>query len=158
MAFLDSDGPLDKVGIIITLAFAANWYLAFFWGVAAARDFLPNWYNLFGLVDAGGDDVSFGSGHGVIGGATWVLPVFGLYLPAVLGTENSVGRHHRQFFGFWGWTSWTLFHFKFAFLNSDNDPFGGTPANYFWLANNLFFTWVHFKWVGSDLKHKFKLD
>ena len=154
MSLLDSNGPFDKYATFLALTFTTVWCLAHGLEVGAAQDFLQTYYAVLGLCDTGGD-VSFSQGHVATGSCAFALPVFGLYLPVVLGTEASVSRHSRHTYGFWVWLGWTLYNAKYLVVGKDS--FGGSPANYFWLLNNSFITYLHYRWVGNDLLGKFKL-
>jgi len=154
---LASDGPLDKLSAGIAIAFTATWYFAHGVGLPVAEDALRQiWYTVFGLLDAGGPVVfSSSNKHTAAVGAAYAFPVFGMCLPVFLGTENSVGRHYRQYYTFWAWLGWTLYHLDFLVRNQE--AYARSPSNWFWFCNNAFMVYVHYLWVGGDIRHKLKL-
>ena len=150
---LDNDGPLDKVFGLVAFVFTTAWFLAFGLGVSVGEDVVRNFYTLGGVVDTGGD-VAFDHVHSAVASAAFALPVIGMLLPGLLGTETRESRQARQTLGFWVWLGWTIYHVKFLM---SNDPYGGTTSNYIWLVNNGASAYLHYRWVGRDVRAKLKL-
>ena len=155
MAFLDSSGPLDKIGAIGALGVTTLWILGVVLSIPPAQNLVQAVYTIFGTFDAGGK-ISFEKGHATVISGAYALPLYGIYLPMILGTENAVGRHHRHVYAFWLWLGWLLYNVKF--LVEGLDSYGRSPANYFWIAHHCFYVYLHYRWVGNDIRAKLKLS
>ena len=155
MALLDNTGPFDKVSVACALGFTTAWLFGVVLCFEGAEDFLRLFYTVFGLFDAGGS-LTFDKGHVAVASGAYLLPVYGMCLPMAFGTEGTVHRHSRQVFAFWVWMGWLLYNIKYLFVDT-HDAFSGSPANYFWIANNGFMVLCHYLWVGDDILGKFHL-
>lgn len=161
MAFLDSDGPLDLVLALFGFQYAMCWYVAFAWEVEAAQKLVVQMITCFGLLPVAQGELDLAPGQNdpwVVCGAAMVLPLATVFIPRFVGTENSVGRHHRQMVTFWCWFGYLLYHLRLYVLRPENHPFAGTTCNAAWIVFNALATLVHFQWVGRDLGAKLKLS
>ena len=61
MALLSNDGPLDTVSATTCLLFSTAWFLAYGLGLEAAKEALPKFLTLFGLLP---DEDLFMGGEG----------------------------------------------------------------------------------------------
>lgn len=156
MALLDSDGPLDLVFALFAFQYTLCWHIAFGWQVPAAQTILKQLITFFGLLPHAGLDLSTADDAWNMCGATMTLPLAMLFLPRFLGTENAVGRHHRQMVTFWLWFGYLIYHSRLYVLPGNN-AFGGTTCNAFWILVNAVGTGLHYKWVGGDIQTKLKL-
>lgn len=123
--------------------------------IPVAESMLFNFYTMFGIFDKGGD-ITFDKSHVAAASGAYCLPVLGMVLPMVLGTEGTVHRHSRQVVTFWVWLGWLFYNIRFLLFDT-GDSFSGSPANYFWLINNSFMVYCHYQWVGKDILGKFHL-
>ena len=146
-ALLDRNGPLDFYASIIAVAWTTTWYLAFGWNVNAAVDLLQVLFPWLNLLDAGGT-LDLSGGIAAMGGAAYALPCLATYLPHLLGTETPGGQHARYMYGFWVWLGWMIFNVAQTFVFDTS--FGGTPACYAWIVNNLAMVYLNLRWAGGS--------
>ena len=156
MALMDSNGPLDKYNLVCGTVISLTWCLAVGVEISAAEDLLRNLYSMFGILDAGGHLEIVTGGHVGTALAAFALPVLGTYIPALLlGKEDAGSRRVRHEVGFWVYLGFIFFGVKFIALG---DPFGTSTSNLFFLSNNAFMTYLHYQWIGNDIRSKFKVN
>ena len=163
----EPNGFLDKMVIVFVLLFTTAWTLGVVLNVSEfSEDIIRQIFSMFGMLDTGSK--LYFAKVGLVTGASgaYSMPVFGMYLPWIMGKEDEAMRKCRHLYGFWLCLGWFVCHFKYLIMSiiagdsgSDDDvePYGGSPANYYWVISNAFMIYVHFRWVGKDVIAKLKL-
>jgi len=91
-------------------------------------------------------------------GGTWAFGIFAANLSGVMGNESKEVREHRQLINFASWTGWGLCYGKYIVLEGNQGGLTGGSFNWVWLAQFVFFSILHLKWVmDGDLVKKMKI-
>lgn len=153
---LASDGPLDTLSALCCTVYSTVFVLAYGLGVGPAQKLMPDLMSAFGILGDGVND-AMGSTDGwiaTIGGAYALGSLFSL-VPFFMGTENPVGRHHRQVQHFYTWVALAVCIGQAGVSKGKllEDPVYGV-----WVGLSAAMAGVHWTWVNHDVLHKWKLE